>query len=42
MVSNLNSVIIYMMATEAYMVVNFRTREISRGASKLTRTFTLN
>jgi len=25
-------------ATEAYMVVNFRTREISRGIRKLTRT----
>ena len=42
MVSNLNSVIIYMMTIEAYMIVNFRTRKISRAAFKLTRTFTLN
>jgi len=27
---------------EAYMVVNFRAREISRGARKLARTPTLN
>ena len=30
------------MATEAYMVVNFRARGISRGARKLARTPTLN
>ena len=42
MFSNLNSVIIYMMTIEAYMIVNFRTREISRAVFKLTRTFMLN
>jgi hypothetical protein len=35
MVSDLNSVV-------AYIIINFRAREISLGARKLTRTTTLN
>jgi hypothetical protein len=35
-------VVAHMMALEAYMVVNFRARGISRGACKLARTPTLN
>jgi len=35
-------VVAHMMALEAYMVVNFRARGISRGARKLARTPTLN
>jgi aryl carrier-like protein len=42
MVSGSSPVVAHMMALEAYMVVNFRARGISRGARKLARTPTLN
>lgn len=41
MISDLNSVVINMIATGVYMVVNFKICRISRGAHKLTQTPTL-
>jgi hypothetical protein len=42
LISDSSSVIAHMMATEVYMVVNFRARGISRGTRKLAQTPILN